>query len=86
MAAGSFDLSTIRAITPQLGLLILGAVIFVLDLIWKGDKRRLLSWVTSAGLIVIGAVSVSLLPAHPHPENSSSAGCCAGIGLDSPLP
>ncbi len=59
MTAGSFDLSTIRAITPQMGLFILGAIILVLDLLWKGEKRRLLSWITSAGLIAIGVAMVA---------------------------
>lgn len=56
MTAGSFDISTIPAIAPQIGFFILGAVIFILDLIWKGEKRRILSWVTSAGLLFIGVL------------------------------
>jgi len=56
VTAGSFDFSTIPAIAPQIGLFVLGAVIFILDLIWKGEQRRILSWVASAGLILLGAL------------------------------
>ena len=55
MTAGSFDLSTIRAITPQLGLFTLGLLLFILDLAWKGEKRRQLAWITSLGLVLTGA-------------------------------
>lgn len=60
MTAGSFDLSSIRAITPQLGLFTLGILLFILDLAWKGEKRRQLAWITSLGLVLTGAAMAIL--------------------------
>jgi NADH-quinone oxidoreductase subunit N len=57
VTAGSIDLASIRAITPQLGLFLLGVVVFILDLVWKGDQRKRLSGITAAGLVLVGAAS-----------------------------
>jgi len=43
----------IRAILPEIGLLVLGALILVLDLVWKDTIRRSLGWVTAGGLMLI---------------------------------
>ena len=39
MTAGSFDPSILRVIIPQLGLILLGAVILVLDLTLAGREK-----------------------------------------------
>jgi NADH-quinone oxidoreductase subunit N len=55
VTASNFDPTTIRAIAPQIGLFILAAMIFILDLVWRGDKRRRLAWITSIGLVLVSA-------------------------------
>lgn len=55
MTSGSFDPSILRVIIPQLGLILLGAVILVLDLLWRGERRRILAWIAGAGFLLIGA-------------------------------
>jgi hypothetical protein len=37
------------AILPEIGLVLLAALVLVLDLIWRGPARRSLGWVTPAG-------------------------------------
>lgn len=57
MTAGSIDLASIQAITPQLGLFLLGVVVFTLDLLWKGEGRRHLAVITAMGLALTGTAS-----------------------------
>jgi len=46
---GSIDQGMIAAILPELGLLILGALVLVFDLIWEGEDRIHLGWSLVAG-------------------------------------
>jgi NADH-quinone oxidoreductase subunit N len=46
------------AILPEIGLVVLGGLLLVLDLIWHGSLRRNLGWVTAAGLVVIAILAV----------------------------
>ncbi len=57
MTAGNIDLASIQAITPQLGLFLLGVVVFTLDLLWKGQARRRLALITAVGLVLTGVAS-----------------------------
>ena len=49
----------ILAILPEIGLLVLTAVLMALDLIWHSERRRMLGWVTAAGSLVIIGLSVA---------------------------
>lgn len=54
----AFQPSMILAILPEIGLLLLGALVLVLDLVWHGARRRALGWVTAAGLVVIAVLAL----------------------------
>jgi NADH-quinone oxidoreductase subunit N len=56
----AFQPSMILAILPEIGLLLLGALILVLDLVWHGSVRKNLGWVTAGGLLVLLVLSVLL--------------------------
>lgn len=49
----SIDSTMIRAILPEIGLVILGLIVLVYDLVWKGEQKRGLGWLTAGGLAVI---------------------------------
>ncbi len=56
---GNITPAMIRAITPELLLLLVALVVMALDLAWKEDEeRRALGWVTAAGLVAAMAVSL----------------------------
>src|SRR5690554_6295572 len=54
------------AILPEIGLVLLAALVLVLDLVWRGSARRMLGWVTAAGLVVVAVIA--LLAARPASE------------------
>lgn len=54
----TYQSSMLLAILPEFGLVLLGALVLVLDLIWRDSMRRNLGWVTAGGLLVIAALSV----------------------------
>ncbi len=54
------------AILPEIGLVVLAAVVLSLDLIWHDQRCRNLGWFTAGGMLLIGAASV--LFARPGPE------------------
>lgn len=64
MTIYSFTPSMFLALLPEIGLIILGALILVLDLVWKGEQRRQIAWVTAIGLLLVGTLSVIF----PHPS------------------
>ena len=80
MTSGSFNTSILRVIIPQLGLILLGAVILVLDA--SGGEKK-----TNPGLDRWRRISpdrcgnVYLLPFHPPRVYWFSGECCASIGF-----
>src|SRR5512146_1117173 len=56
------------AILPEIGLVLLAALVLVLDLIWRGSLRRRLGWVTAGGLVVIAILAVLLARPAGQPE------------------
>jgi NADH-quinone oxidoreductase subunit N len=44
-------------ILPELGLVLLGALVLILDLSWKGEQRRKIAWVVFTGLLIVGGVA-----------------------------
>lgn len=57
MAEQAYNLQWVVALTPQIGLLVLAALLLILDLVWKQNKRAL-GWLSAAGLVIIGVVMV----------------------------
>ncbi len=66
MVSGEFSTTMILAILPEIGLVILAAVLLALDLLWRDERVQRLAWFTAAGLALIMAVSV--LYSHPGSE------------------
>jgi NADH-quinone oxidoreductase subunit N len=62
----AFQPSMILAILPEIGLVILAALVLVLDLLWHGPIRRGLGWVTAGGLLLV--LGLALLFARPGAE------------------
>jgi NADH-quinone oxidoreductase subunit N len=56
------------AILPEIGLVLLAALVLVLDLVWRGPTRRLLGWVTAGGLLVVAILAVLLARPGSQPE------------------
>ena len=48
----------ILAILPEIGILVLTAIVMVLDLVWHSERRRLVGWITAVGALVIIGLSV----------------------------
>ena len=66
MFAGSFDITMVLAILPELLLLSLAVLILILDLILSERARGNLGWITAFGLVLI--IGVSLFASRPGPE------------------
>lgn len=49
------------ALIPEIGLIVLAVLILIFDLVWKGEQRRMIAWVTAAGLLVIGVLNAFVL-------------------------
>jgi NADH-quinone oxidoreductase subunit N len=47
------------AILPEIGLIVLGAVVLLLDVIWRGSIRRMLGWITAGGLMVVAGLAIA---------------------------
>lgn len=62
----AFQPSMLLAILPEIGLIVLAALILVLDLVWHGDARRNLGWVTAAGLLIV--IATAIIFARPGPN------------------
>ena len=62
----AFQPSMLLAILPEIGLVVLGSLVLVLDLAWHGPARRGLGWVTAAGLFMV--LVITLIFARPGPE------------------
>jgi NADH-quinone oxidoreductase subunit N len=68
MEAVAFTPSMLLAILPEIGLVLLVALVLVFDLVWRGPTRRLLGWVTAGGLLVIAILAVLLARPGSQPE------------------
>ena len=62
----SVDPILFLAILPEIGLLVLGALVMLLDLILKQPQQRWLGWVTAVGLWII--LAAHLIFGVPRPE------------------
>ena len=56
----SIDSSMIRAILPEIGLVVLALIVLLYDLIWRDEQRRGLGWLTAGGLTVIFVLTAVL--------------------------
>jgi len=63
---GGFDPVNILAILPEISLLVLGLLVLGLDLVLPEERRGILGWVTSSGLVL--ALGISLAAARPGEE------------------
>ena len=66
MEPTTFQPWMILSILPEIGLILLAALILVLDLLWRGPARRNLAWVTAGGLVII--IGLAIVFARPQPE------------------
>ena len=55
-----FNISSemIRAILPEIGLVVLALLVLVFDLAWRGKEKRNLGWLTAGGLVVVFIISL----------------------------
>lgn len=67
-----FEPWMITAILPEIALLVLGAVILTLDVLWPKARRDMLGWITAAGLLII--MILAALFARPAAEPASIFG------------
>jgi len=59
---GSIDATMIKAVTPEILVAVLGAIVLILDLIITDDGKRYLGWVTAVGLGIIMLVTFAIAP------------------------
>lgn len=64
----TFQSSMLLAILPEIGLVVLGALVMTLDLLRHGTYRRSLGWVTAGGLMVIAILAVAFSRPGSQPE------------------
>ena len=55
----SIDPVMIRAIIPEIGLAVLALIVLVYDLIWRGEQKRGLGWLTAGGIAVVFVLTVA---------------------------
>lgn len=68
----SIDSTMILAILPEILLLVLAGLVLTFDMIWAGNRKRNLGWLTAGGAAVI--LIVGLLAAQPGEEPLSMWG------------
>ena len=60
--------SMVLAILPEIGLLVLAAVILVLDLVlYHKENRAVIGWTTTIGLVIIAGLAVAFAQPGPQP-------------------
>jgi len=64
----AYQPSMLLAILPEIGLVVLAAVVLTLDLLQKGAFRRSLGWVTAGGLLVVAALAILLARPGTEPQ------------------
>ena len=55
----SIDPVMIRAIIPEIGLAVLALIVLAYDLIWHGEQKRGLGWLTAGGIAVVFVLTVA---------------------------
>jgi len=68
----TFDLTMIKAILPEIFLVLLGIIIVIVDLTTKEEQKGVLGWISAAGLFFI--IIISLLFALPGDQSISTWG------------
>ena len=63
----SIDSTMIRAILPEIGLVVLGLIVLVYDLALRGEGKRGLGWLTAGGLAVV--FLLTLIYSRPGDES-----------------
>jgi len=63
MTTGAITSSMVLALLPEIGLVVLAAIVLIVDLLWRDETRRYMGWLTAAGLAVI--VLLAVLFARP---------------------
>lgn len=63
----SIDSTMIRAILPEIGLVVLALIVLVYDLVWREEQRRGLGWLTAGGLTLI--IILTAIFARPGEES-----------------
>ncbi|MHB1118761.1 MAG: NADH-quinone oxidoreductase subunit N [Bellilinea sp.] len=58
MASGEITSTMVLAILPEIGLVVLAAILLLVDLLWKGEQRRWFGWLTAGGVAVIMALAI----------------------------
>jgi len=58
VVSGEFTTTMILAILPEIGLVLLAALMLVFDLVWRDERIERLAWFTTAGLVLIMATSI----------------------------
>jgi len=48
----------IRAILPEIGLVVLALIVLLYDLVWQGEKKRSLGWLTAGGIAIVFLITV----------------------------
>jgi len=55
--ATQFDSTMILAILPEIGLLVMCAVILAIDLAWPKTAKKPFGWITAGGLAVVAILA-----------------------------
>lgn len=63
MTVQSFEPTMVLAILPEILLVVLAGIILTFDAIWKPEQKRILGWISAAGLLII--LVISFLVATP---------------------
>lgn len=62
----SIDSMMIRAVLPEICLVVLALIVLVYDLVWRGDQKRGLGWLTAGGLVI--TIILALVFSRPSDE------------------
>ncbi len=63
----AYNSTMILAILPEILLLVLGVLVLLFDVVWKGEKRRALGWLTAGGTALISIVTLLIgRPGEPQ--------------------
>lgn len=68
MEPTAFQPSMMLALLPEIGLVVLTAVVLALDVAWRGSTKRALGWVTFGGLLVVLALAAAFARPGEQPQ------------------